>query len=96
MSPEERAFCERIHKQAMEILGVCGNIEIDAGGKETKQGRRARRAQEMAAALATEASARIRDAEMKADQEQPERFDLAALGALPMTAPELGALEGGE
>jgi len=89
MTPEERAWCESVHRQAMAILGACGNLEIDAE-PGSKQAKRARRAQQMALALATEASARIRDAGMRADLETPAAYDLAGLAAMPMAGPELG------
>jgi hypothetical protein len=89
MTPEERAWCERVHALAMDVVGYCGAAERNCE-RDSKAARLARKGSLAAVALATEASARIRDAEMKADQAGPDAFDLAALGALPMDGPEVG------
>ena len=89
MTPEERAWCERVHKQAMDVYGYCGAVEMNAEAG-SKIARLAHKGALAAAALATEASARIRDAEMQSAAGDPARFDLAALASLPMEGPETG------
>lgn len=92
MTPEERAWCERIHRLAMDVVGYCGAVEINVA-PDTKPARLARKGSLAALALATEASARIRDAEMRAERAGPEAYDLAALAVdLGDTARELGEL----
>jgi hypothetical protein len=88
MTPEERAWCERIHKAALEIVGYAGAAERNSP-EGSRAARLSRKAQLEAVAIATEACARIRDAEMGAAAAAPDRFDLAGLAALPMAGPEL-------
>ena len=71
----------------MKVYGACGSIELDAQ-PGSKIAQRVRRAALDALALATEASARIRDAQMQAGWADEGRFDLGTLAALPMNGPE--------
>jgi hypothetical protein len=87
MTPEEKAFCERVHKLAMEIVGCVGAAELDME-KDTRPRRLCHKGALAALALATEASARIRDAEMNSAASDPARFDLATLATLPMEGKE--------
>jgi hypothetical protein len=72
----------------MEVVGYCGAAEMNAE-PGSKVARLAKKGGLAAVALATEASVRIRDAEMTAERNEPAAYDLAALASLPMTGPEL-------
>jgi hypothetical protein len=90
MTADEREWCQRVHRQAMDVYGIVGNIELDADAG-SKQAKRANRAALAALALATEAMKRIRDADLSAEAQEvaASGYSLSALAdASPPTVQE--------
>ena len=84
ITPEESAWCDRVHALAMDIVGACGNIERDVE-PGSRLAMRARKAALAGVALASESMQRKNGAEMAAEQEATAAggYDLAALKTAP-------------
>jgi hypothetical protein len=80
MTPEEKAWCDRVHALAMDIVGACGNIERDVE-PGSRLAMRARKAALAGVALASESMQRVNDAGIQAEHTdvQASGYDLAAL-----------------
>jgi hypothetical protein len=84
MTQQEKEWTQKVFKDAMEIVAICGLLDARApeGSKEQMRGRRA---SEKALALADAAAARLAQADVVTEAQElvAGDYDLAALAAAP-------------